>query len=49
MQLHHGPPAGPPPAGMVPQQQQWPASQQMSAMNEAVWLQIGNNCGTESI
>jgi hypothetical protein len=49
MQLHHGPPAGPPPTGMVPQQQQWPASQQMSAMNEAVWLQIGNKCGTESI
>jgi hypothetical protein len=26
---------------MAPQQQ-WPASQQMAAMNEAVWLQIGN-------
>jgi len=40
MQLHHGPPSGPPPPGMAPQQ--WPASQQMAAMNEAVWLQIGN-------
>jgi glucose repression mediator protein len=39
--LHHGPPSGPPPPGMAPQQQ-WPASQQMAAMNEAVWLQIGN-------
>jgi len=27
---------------MAPQQQQWPAvQQQMVAMNEAVWLQIG--------
>jgi glucose repression mediator protein len=26
---------------MAPQQQQWPAAQQMAAMNEAVWLQIG--------
>jgi hypothetical protein len=28
---------------MAPQQQQWPAPQQMAAMNEAVWLQIGEN------
>lgn len=42
MNLHHGPPSGPPPPGMAPQQQQWPAAQQqMAAMNEAVWLQIG--------
>jgi hypothetical protein len=42
MNIHHGPPSGPPPPGMAPQQQQWPAAQQqMAAMNEAVWLQIG--------
>ncbi|KAG0652862.1 General transcriptional corepressor ssn6 [Hyphodiscus hymeniophilus] len=41
MQMHHGPPSGPPQPGMPPQQQ-WPASQQMAAMNEAVWLQIGS-------
>ena len=46
MQLHHGPPSGPPQPGMAPQQQQWPASQQMAAMNEAVWLQIGKDLGT---
>jgi glucose repression mediator protein len=46
MQLHHGPPGGPPQPGMAPQQQQWPASQQMAAMNEAVWLQIGRDLGT---
>jgi hypothetical protein len=40
MQLHHGPPGGPPPPGMAPPQQ-WSASQQLVAMNEAVWLQIG--------
>jgi general transcriptional corepressor CYC8 len=43
MQLHHGPPA--PPPGMGPTQQapwpQGPPSQQIAAMNEAVWLQIG--------
>jgi len=40
MQLqHHAPPNGPPPPGMAPQQ--WPASQQLVAMNEAVWLQLG--------
>lgn len=51
MQLHHGPPGGPPP-GMGPQQQhQWPAgaaAQQMAAMNEAVWLQIGKASDTDT-
>jgi glucose repression mediator protein len=43
MNLHHGPP-GPP--GMAPgPQAQWPPgpiAQQVAAMNEAVWLQIGS-------
>jgi hypothetical protein len=43
MQLHHAGPGGP--AG-IPQGQpagwpQGPPSQQMAAMNEAVWMQIG--------
>jgi glucose repression mediator protein len=42
MQLHHGPPSGPPPPGMAPPPQQWSASQQLTAMNEGVWLQIGS-------
>jgi len=41
MQLHHGPPGGPPPPGMAPPRQQWPAAQQMAGMNELVWMQIG--------
>lgn len=50
MQMHHGPPGGPSQPGMAPQQQQWPASQQMAAMNEAVWLQIGKDfrCGSSN-
>jgi hypothetical protein len=50
MQLHHGPPGGPPQPGMAPQQQQWAggAPAQMVAMNEAVWLQIGNDARSEN-
>jgi hypothetical protein len=37
---------------MAPQQpqpqQQWPAAQQMAAMNEAVWLQLGKTIPTRS-
>jgi hypothetical protein len=29
------------------QQQQWPAAQQLAAMNEAVWLQIGKKWSSE--
>lgn len=36
--IHHGPAA---PAPVAPGAQQWTAAQQMAAMNEAVWLQIG--------
>jgi len=43
MHMHHGPPPSAP--GIPPAQQAgWPSgppSQQIAAMNEAVWLQIG--------
>jgi hypothetical protein len=42
---HHGPPGQPPPnlAQVQQAQQQWPGppSRQIQAMNEAVWMQIG--------
>ncbi|SZF02562.1 unnamed protein product [Blumeria hordei] len=40
--IHHGPPGGPPPAGMPQSQHPFPVAQQLAAMNEAVWLQIGS-------
>ena len=41
MQMHHGPSVGSLQPGVAPQPQQWATHQQMAAMNEAVWLQIG--------
>lgn len=43
LQLHHGPAGGPPPQGMAGPQQQWAVrpSSQMTLVNEATWLQIG--------
>lgn len=49
MQLHHPPHNGPAPPGMAQQPPNWqPAApptsmQQLTAMNETVWLQIGKN------
>lgn len=49
MQLHHAAHNGPAPPGMPQQQPNWQAPapssmQQLTAMNESVWLQIGKNC-----
>ncbi|PBP21930.1 transcriptional corepressor [Diplocarpon rosae] len=41
MQMHHGQPNGPPP-GIFPQQHISPSLQQVVALSEAVWMQIGS-------